>query len=94
MADRGDVQPNDDFGCDMNELSVLAIDMYDNAMFLIALDPLQTLTDDPYIRDRYAELRDRIEKNVRNHLGNTELRKFLPHVYINPFPVSAGFDER
>ena len=33
-ADWGDVQPNDDFGCDMNELSVKAIDVYDNAMAL------------------------------------------------------------
>ncbi|WP_255498759.1 hypothetical protein [Dysgonomonas sp. ZJ709] len=36
-ADWGDVQPNDDFGCDMNELSDLAIDVYDNAMLIIAL---------------------------------------------------------
>ena len=28
-ADWGDVQPNDDFGCDINELSTLAIDVYD-----------------------------------------------------------------
>ena len=31
-ADWGDVQPCDDFGCDMNEKSFKAIDVYDNAM--------------------------------------------------------------
>lgn len=93
-ADWGDVQPNDDFGCDMNELSVRAIDVYDNAMFLIALDHLQALTDDPYVRNRYAELHDRIAKNVRTHLWDTELRKFRPHVYIDPSPVPEDFDER
>lgn len=93
-ADWGDVQPNDDFGCDMNELSVRAIDVYDNAMFLIALDHLQALTDDPYVRNRYAELHDRIAKNVRTHLWDNELRKFRPHVYIDPSPVPEEFDER
>ena len=34
-ADWGDVQPNDDFGCDMNDLSDPAIDVYDNAMFCL-----------------------------------------------------------
>lgn len=93
-ADWGDVQPNDDFGCDMNELSVRAIDVYDNAMFLIALDHLQALTDDPYVRNRYAELHERIAKNVRTHLWDAEYQKFRPHVYIDPSPVPAGFDER
>lgn len=93
-ADWGDVQPNDDFGCDMNELSVRAIDVYDNAMFLIALDRLQAFTDDPYVRNRYAELHDRIAKNVRTHLWDKELRKFRPHVYIDPSPVPEEFDER
>lgn len=36
-ADWGDVQPQDDFGCDWNSLSHEAIDVYDNAMLIIAL---------------------------------------------------------
>ena len=45
-ADWGDVQPNDDFGCDMNDLSDPAIDVYDNAMFIIALDYLLEMAPD------------------------------------------------
>ena len=45
-ADWGDVQPNDDFGCDMNDLSDSSIDVYDNAMFIIALDYLLEMAPD------------------------------------------------
>lgn len=92
-ADWGDVQPNDDFGCDMNNLSVRAIDVYDNAMFIIALDFLQEMTDDISLKAKWGKLRDKIAKNARTHLWDNERRKFIPHLYIDPSPIPAGFDE-
>ena len=62
-ADWGDVQPNDDFGCDMNELSSRAIDVYDNAMFLIALDYLQEMTDDTSLLKKWKGIREQIAQN-------------------------------
>ena len=42
-ADWGDVQPEHDWGVYLTEDSHLAIDIYDNAMFLIALDNLMEM---------------------------------------------------
>lgn len=92
-ADWGDVQPNDDFGCDMNELSSRAIDVYDNAMFLIALDYLQEMTDDASLQKKWKGIREQIAQNVRKHLWDAERKKFIPHLYIDPSPIPAGFDE-
>ena len=92
-ADWGDVQPNDDFGCDMNELSSRAIDVYDNAMFLIALDYLQEMTDDALLLKKWIGIREQIAQHVRKYLWDTEQKKFIPHLYIDPSPIPAGFDE-
>lgn len=92
-ADWGDVQPNDDFGCDMNELSSRAIDVYDNAMFLIALDYLQEMTDEASLLKKWKGIREQIAQNVRKHLWDAERKKFIPHLYIDPSPIPAGFDE-
>lgn len=92
-ADWGDVQPNDDFGCDMNELSSRAIDVYDNAMFLIALDYLQEMTDDASLLKKWKGIREQIAQHVRKYLWDAERKKFIPHLYIDPSPIPAGFDE-
>lgn len=92
-ADWGDVQPNDDFGCDMNELSSRAIDVYDNAMFLIALDYLQEMTDDASLLKKWKGIREQIAQHVRKHLWDAERKEFIPHLYIDPSPIPAGFDE-
>ena len=92
-ADWGDVQPNDDFGCDFNELSSRAIDVYDNAMFIIALDYLKEMSDDASAKTKWQNLRDKIAQNVRKHLWDDANKKFIPHIYIDPSPIPAGFDE-
>ena len=92
-ADWGDVQPNDDFGCDMNELSDPAIDVYDNAMFLIALDYLLEMAPDSPQAPRWRSLREGIAKNVRTHLWDEKRQKFIPHIYPEESPIPEGFDE-
>lgn len=92
-ADWGDVQPGDDFGCDMNELSDKAIDIYDNAMFLIALDYLQEMTDDNIQKDKWKNLRNNIAANARKHLWDADNHKFIPHIYIEGSPIPEDFDE-
>ena len=92
-ADWGDVQPNDDFGCDFNELSSRAIDVYDNAMFIIALDYLKEMSDDEAAKTKWQNLRNKIAQNVRKHLWDDANKKFIPHIYIDHSPIPAGFDE-
>ena len=81
-ADWGDVQPNDDFGCDFNELSSRAIDVYDNAMFIIALDYLKEMSDDASAKTKWQNLRDKIAQNVRKHLwDDAKLRKMSANIF-------------
>lgn len=92
-ADWGDVQPNDDFGCDMNQLSHKAIDVYDNAMFILALDHLRQLTPDTVLKNKWKNLREGIAARVRRHLWDEKRQKFIPHLYPETSPIPAGFDE-
>lgn len=92
-ADWGDVQPNDDFGCDWNELSHQAIDVYDNAMFIIALNYLGEMTQDVKKKEEWKELSESIAKNVRKHLWDNKRQKFIPHIYPGDSPIPKGFDE-
>ena len=92
-ADWGDVQPMDDFGCDINELSCKAIDVYDNAMFIIALDYLQEMTEDKALLNKWKGIRDSIAKNARKHLWDEKRQKFIPHLYLDKSPIPEGFNE-
>ena len=92
-VDWGDVQPNDDFGCDINELSTLAIDVYDNAMLVIALDYLKDMTSDSDKQSYYRKLRKSIAGNIRKHLWDNKRKKFIPHIYLDKSPIPEGFDE-
>ncbi|WP_316748847.1 hypothetical protein [Pedobacter gandavensis] len=92
-ADWGDVQPNDTFGCDWNELSNEAIDVYDNAMFMIALQYLIKVVPDQQKTKQWAKLEQDLHKNVRKHLWDTKNQKFIPHIYPGKSPIPAGFDE-
>ncbi|MFV0545629.1 MAG: GH36-type glycosyl hydrolase domain-containing protein [Bacteroides sp.] len=92
-ADWGDVQPKDDFGCDMNELSTPAIDVYDNAMLILALDAMKAMDQVGSRVTRWDELRNRLAKNVRQHLWDAKRQKFIPHLYLKESPIPEGFDE-
>lgn len=92
-ADWGDVQPNDDFGCDMNNLSVPAIDVYDNAMLIIALDYMKEMTTEKTKLNKWNNLRKQLACNVRKYLWDAKNNKFIPHIYPEKNPIPAGFDE-
>ena len=92
-ADWGDVQPHDDFGCDMNELSHKAIDVYDNAMFIIALDYMKEMTDNPDLLKKWSAIREGIFNNIRKHLWDAKNQKFIPHLYPETTPLPEDFDE-
>ncbi len=91
-ADWGDVQPEHDWGVFINEDSHLAIDIYDNAMFLIALDNLMEMI--PETRVRWSDVRERIAENTRKHLWDPEANKFIPHLYLNGSPFPDDFNEQ
>lgn len=91
-ADWGDVQPEHEWGVDWDENTHPAIDIYDNAMFLIALDQLMELI--PASRAKWEPIRKQVAANARKHLWDAAKQKFIPHIYLekgSPFP--ADFNE-
>ena len=92
-ADWGDVQPEHNWGVDLDENTHRAIDIYDNAMFIIALDNLMEMS--PQTEARWGMVRNQIFTNTRNYLWDESKHKFKPHIYLagSPFPVDFNEDE-
>ena len=92
-ADWGDVQPNTDNVVDIDSTTTPAIDIYDNAMFIIALDDLAGMTSDTSEAQHWKELSRHIADNARKYLWDAKNQKFTPHIYLDKSPIPAGFDE-
>ncbi len=93
-ADWGDVQPEHGWGVDLDDNTHPAIDIYDNAMLLVALDNLMDML--PEARPRWEGVRDQIAENARKHLWDEENQKFIPHIYLekgSPFPEDFNENE-
>lgn len=90
-ADWGDVQPEHDWGVYFTDETHYAIDIYDNAMFLIALDNLMELI--PATKGKWQTIRNQIAENSREHLWDAINQKFIPHIYLADSPFPADFDE-
>ena len=91
-ADWGDVQPEHDWGVHIDENTHYALDIYDNAMFILALQNLLALVkDDADQVARWAPVLDSVRQNARKHLWK-ECR-FIPHIYLAEAPWPEGFDE-
>lgn len=92
-ADWGDVQPHDDFGCDWNALSNEAIDVYDNAMLIIALQLLIEIQPNAAKIADWKAFKKELETNSRRYLWDQKRQKFIPHIYPKSSPLPKGFDE-
>lgn len=89
-VDWGDVQPLSDDVVDINKDTRYAIDVYDNAMLIIALDNMNELG---IATKENMQLRKSLAKNVRKYLWDKKRQKIRPHVYIGESPVPEGFNE-
>jgi hypothetical protein len=95
-ADWGDVRPDHEWGVVLEESSHRAIDVYDNAMFLIAIsDFLSLLPAESAARIYWQDVHRQVTDNVRRHLWDEELQQFRAHVYLadSPFPDSVDESE-
>ncbi len=90
-ADWGDVQPEHEWGTFLTDDTHYALDIYDNAMFLIALDNLIELI--PSKKNKWQPIRNQIAKNTRKHLWDDVNQKFRPHIYLNGSPFPEDFNE-
>ena len=91
--DWGDVQVEGGTVVDVDELTHWSIDVYDNAMLVIALKNMQELAIETNGKQRWAKLQSQIESNIKKHLWDSEHNKFIPHIYIDGSPFSDKFDE-
>ncbi|WP_157557874.1 hypothetical protein [Niabella aurantiaca] len=93
--DWGDVQPEKGWGVALNDKTKWAIDIYDNAMFVIAINDLIAMTPaSGALHKKWAATARTIRKNIRKHLWDAGKAKYLPHLYLNGSPFSKDFDER
>ncbi len=90
-ADWGDVQPEHGWGVDLDDNTHWAIDIYDNAMLIIALDNLIALL--PQTKNRWLPIRNQLAGNAKKHLWDTTAQKFIPHIYLNGSPFPEDFNE-
>ena len=91
-ADWGDVQPEHEWGTIFDESSHVAIDIYDNAMFVLAIDRFIKMTPTNK-HGKWLDVSRDIRKKVREHLWDTKNNKYRPHIYIGGSPFPADFDE-
>lgn len=91
-ADWGDVQANSDDVVDINENSIMTIDAYDNAMFIIALDYMAEMSTGSD-QEQWKKLRTQIAENTRKYLWDTKRNKIIPHIYLDKTPDLGDFDE-
>jgi len=93
-SDWGDVQPEHSWGVRLDESSHRAIDIYDNAMFVIAInDYLELAGSDSAKAGQWQGVAARIKTNVRKHLWDAQRHKYRPHVYLEGSPFPDDFDE-
>ncbi len=93
-ADWGDVQPESRWGVELDSQSHRALDIYDNAMLILAInDYLDLLGDHSPEVPKWRQVRDELKCNVRTHLWDASKQKFIPHVYLAGSPFPKDFDE-
>ncbi len=90
-CDWGDIQPEHEWGVNMDESSNHCVDIYDNAMFLIAIRDYLAMTGNN--REYWTNVDQEIRKHVRKYLWDDKRRKFIPHIYLKDSPFPKDFDE-
>jgi glycogen debranching enzyme len=93
-VDWGDVQPEHPWGVELDESSHQAIDVYDNAMLLIAIaDYVELVAEDRSEVKRWRKAYRELRAQVRRHLWDGKRQQFVPHIYLEGSPFPADFDE-
>lgn len=93
--DWGDVQPETGWGVNINDKTKWAIDIYDNAMLLIAMNELSDLLDKNDVRrNKLQQEALELKHNIRQYLWNEKNQKYVPHLYLAGSPFPKDFNEQ
>jgi hypothetical protein len=94
-ADWGDVQPEHTWGVELDASSHRSIDIYDNALLLVAIgEYLQTVcAGHSALQSKWERRRTQLRDAVRRELWDDRAQKFIPHLYLEGSPFPESFDE-
>jgi hypothetical protein len=91
--DWGDIQVEGGAVVDIDSLTHWSVDVYDNAMFSIALKNLSEMATDEKQQKKWENLSAKIKANIKKYLWDDENKKFIPHLYIKDSPFPRDFNE-
>jgi len=91
--DWGDVQIEGGAVVDIDENTHWAIDIYDNSMFVIALNNMAGFYKAEKDQKKWQQLKIITINSIRKHLWDSKQHKFIPHLYLYKSPFPASFDE-
>ncbi|QEC75117.1 glucosidase family protein [Mucilaginibacter ginsenosidivorax] len=93
--DWGDVQADGGWGVAINDKTKWAIDIYDNAMFVMALHDFVAMQPKGYkAKQNWSVVAAAVTKNVRKYLWDSKAQKYIPHLYLNGSPFTPDFNEK
>ena len=94
-VDWGDMQAQNGWGVAINDKTKWAISIYDNAMFLQAINDFISIMPPGYHSEiNWHKTAARLKKNIRRYLWDAKAQKYIPHLYLNGSPFAPDFDER
>jgi hypothetical protein len=93
-VDWGDMQAQNGWGVALNDKTKWAIDIYDNAMFVSAINDFLAMKPASYKTTRnWKKTAASVKKNIRKYLWDALAKKYIPHVYLDGSPFPKDFDE-
>lgn len=91
--DWGDVQVEGGAVVDIDSLTHWSIDVYDNAMFAIALKDMVEFASGEKEKEYWKTMQKDIVLKSKKHLWDLDKQKFIPHVYLDGSPFPKDFNE-
>ena len=91
--DWGDVQPEDNSGTYVTKDTHWSCEIYNNAMFILALDTMCKISDTAAESKAWEKKRAQFSINARKYLWDEKKNKFIPHIYLADSPFPSTFDE-
>jgi hypothetical protein len=91
--DWGDVQIEGGAVVDIDKNTHWAIDIYDNAMFVIALNDMAGFYKKGTDRQKWQQLKATTITSIKKYLWDAKKHKFIPHLYLDKSPFPASFNE-
>ncbi len=94
-VDWGDMQAQTGWGVAVNDKTKWAISIYDNAMYLMAIDNFVNMAGEGYHSNtNWNKTAMALKKNIRKYLWDAQAQKYIPHIYLNGSPFPPDFDEQ